>query len=257
MIPQPLGKTGLSVSPIGFGAFKIGRNENIKYPHGYNLPDDATMHRLLNELLDLGVCYIDTAPAYGLSEDRIGRSIAHRKNEFVLSTKVGECFENGRSTYDFSSAAIRESISHSLRRLKLEVLDLVFVHSTGDDLHILNQTDVVGTLQELKAAGTIQAIGFSGKTAAGARESLSWADAIMVEYHVNDTSHDAVIAEAAASSVGVVVKKGLASGHLSADEAIRFVLGNQNVHSLVVGGLNLDHIRANLDVAAATCFIHP
>ena len=53
------------MSPIGFGAFKIGRNEGIKYPQGYDLPDDARVERLLNEVLDLGINYVDTAPAYG------------------------------------------------------------------------------------------------------------------------------------------------------------------------------------------------
>ena len=72
----------------------------------------------------------------------------------------------------------------------------------------------------------------------------------MVEYHLNDRSHEAVIAEAAERGVGVVVKKGLAAGHLSAAEAVRFVLGNPAVGSLVVGSLNLDHVRANITVAA-------
>jgi aryl-alcohol dehydrogenase-like predicted oxidoreductase len=59
------------------------------------------------------------------------------------------------------------------------------------------------------------------------------------------------MAEARAAGVGVVVKKGLASGHLSAQEAIRFVLENPAVSSLVIGGLSLDHIRENVRAAAA------
>ena len=249
MALRPLGTTGFAVSPIGFGAFKIGRNQNVKYPQGYDLPNKATAHRLLNELLDNGVCYVDTAPAYGMSEERIGQAISHRKSEFVLSTKVGETFEDNRSFFDFSSAAIRNSILRSQDRLKLDVLDLVFIHSNGDDLHVLNQTEVVSALQDLKAKGTIQAIGFSGKTVQGTRESLSWADAVMVEYHINDDSHDDVIAEAAAKGVGVVVKKGLASGQLPASKAIRFVLSNKHVNTQIIGGLNSNHIRANLAVA--------
>ena len=90
------------------------------------------------------------------------------------------------------------------------------------------------------------AVGFSGKTVAGARAALAWADAIMVEYHLEDRTHEAVIAEAAAAGVGVIVKKGLASGRLPADEAIRFVLANEAVNSLIVGGLNLGHLRENI-----------
>jgi len=89
MVPQPLGKTGILVTPIGYGAFKIGRNEGIKYPQGYALPSEAEVGRLLNGVLDLGVNLIDTAPAYGLSEHRIGQAIGHRRREYVLSTKVG------------------------------------------------------------------------------------------------------------------------------------------------------------------------
>ena len=247
---RPLGRTGLDVSVIGYGAFKIGRNEGIKYPNAYDLPDDDAVARLLNGILDLGVTYIDTAPAYGLSEERIGRAVAHRRGEFVLSTKVGETFENGRSTYDFSREGIEASLARSLRRLRTDVLDLVFIHSDGNDLAIQRDTAAVGTLQRLKATGAIRAIGLSGKTVAGAREAFDWADVLMVEYHLDDTSHAEVMAEAAARGIGVVVKKGLASGRLPAGDALRFVLSNPQVSSVVVGGLNLDHIRTNIAAVA-------
>jgi aryl-alcohol dehydrogenase-like predicted oxidoreductase len=241
----------LAISPVGFGAFKIGRNQGVKYPTSYDLPDDATVTRLLNGLLDAGVDLIDTAPAYGLSEDRIGRAIAGRREEFTLSTKVGETFENGESVYDFSAESVRASVERSLRRLQTDVLDVVFVHSDGRDIEIIEQTPVVETLLEMKSRGLMRAIGFSGKTVDGARRALDWADVLMVEYHLDDRSHEDVISEAAGRGVGVLVKKGLAAGHLSAEEAIQFVLGNAHVDALVVGGLNLDHILANIAVAAA------
>lgn len=249
MTTRPLGNTGLRVSPLGYGAFKIGRNQKIKYPQEYDLPDEAAVERLLNAVLDMGVTCIDTAPAYGLSEERIGRAIGHRRDEYVLSTKVGETFTDGESHYDYSAEAVRRSISRSLERLRTDVLDVVFIHSHGDDRAILRETDVVDTLQELKRDGLIRAVGLSGKTVAGAREALSWADALMVEYHLDDRSYEAVIAEAAARGTGVLVKKGLAAGHLPAEKAIRFVLGNPHVDALIVGGLNEQHIRANLETA--------
>jgi aryl-alcohol dehydrogenase-like predicted oxidoreductase len=249
MTPRPLGTTGLAVTPIGFGAFKIGRNEKTKYAEQYALPDEQAVARLLNGILDAGVKYIDTAPAYGLSEERIGRSIGHRRGEFILSTKVGETFEQGRSTYDFSAAAMRSSVERSLRRLRTNVLDIVFIHSNGDDVEIQRATDAVATLRELKEQGLVRTIGLSGKTVQGARLALDWADAIMVEYHIDDMSHAEVIAAAAGRGVGVVVKKGLASGRLAPAEAITFVLGSSGVTSLVIGGLNLDHIRTNIQLA--------
>lgn len=234
-----------SVSRLGFGSFKIGRNEGIKYPSGYSLPTDAEVATLLNGILDLGCNLIDTAPAYGLSEERIGRAIGHRRNEFVLSTKVGETFEGGQSTYDYSATAVRASIERSLKRLATDHLDIVFVHSNGDDHKILMQTDAVPTLLELRSAGIVRAVGMSGKTVDGAQLALPWADALMVEYNLTDQSHADVITKATNQGVAVFVKKGLASGNLPAAESIRFVLTHAGVSSLIVGGLNLRHFTDN------------
>lgn len=257
MVPRRLGTTELNVSPIGYGAFKIGRNEGIKYPEGYDLPDDDAVSRLLNGVLDLGITLIDTAPAYGTSEERIGRAISHRRDAFILSTKVGETFEHGASSYDFSRSAVMASIERSLKRLRADVLDLVFIHSDGQiESHDAAERlhECVASLQSMRDRGLVRAIGMSGKTVAGAEAALEWADAIMVEYHLNDQSHEDVMREAVNRGVGVFVKKGLASGHLAAQgdpaEAIRFVLSNPAVSSLIIGGLNIDHIRAN--IAAAT-----
>ncbi len=239
----------LALSPIGFGAFKIGRNQGVKYPRPYELPDIGEVERLLNGVLDLGINYIDTAPAYGLSEERIGRTIAHRRREYFLSTKVGEAFENGVSTYDFSDRAVRESIHRSLQRLRTDVLDLVLVHSHGDDLSILDETDVVPTLRTLRDEGLIRAIGLSGYTEAGFLAALDWSDAIMVTYHQEDRSLESVIAEAARQGITVMVKKSLASGKLNPGGAIPFTLQNPGVKSVVVGSLNLDHVRENLQSA--------
>ncbi len=246
---RELGTTDLLVSPIGFGAFKIGRNQKIKYPTHYDLPSDSEVETLLNQILDMGINLIDTAPAYGISEERIGRLIASRRSEFVLCTKVGENFEDGVSNYDFSASACRASIERSLQRLRTDVLDIVLIHSNGDDEHILAQTDVVPVLQEFRVHGEIRAIGFSGKTPAGAELAMNWADVLMVEYNTNDTSHADIIAQANDRGVGVLVKKGLAAGYLPAEEAIRFVLGNTGVSSLVLGSLNANHLQENLRAA--------
>jgi aryl-alcohol dehydrogenase-like predicted oxidoreductase len=246
---RPIGRTGLTVPPLGFGAFKIGRNQGVKYPQPYDLPDVSTVSRLLNSILDLGCTLIDTAPAYGLSESRIGSAIGHRRSEFVLSTKVGETFENGESRYDFSATGIRSSLDRSLRNLRTEVLDIVFIHSDGNDGRILEETETVSILQDYRKQGLIRSIGLSGKTVQGAEQALAWADLLMVEYHMNDTGHQNLISLAAEKSVGVFVKKGLSSGKLPADESIRFVLAQPGITSLIVGGLNFDHFRENWETA--------
>ncbi|MFN0197980.1 MAG: aldo/keto reductase [Planctomycetaceae bacterium] len=243
---RPLGNSVLVLPAIGYGAFKIGRNQGIKYAQPYDLPSDGDCERLLNSVLDAGITYIDTAPAYGISEERIGKFISHRRGEFVLSTKVGEEFSDGVSRYDYSANAVHSSITRSLHRLKTDVLDIVFIHSHGEDVKIQQETDVVETLRKLKAAGTIRAIGLSGKTVEGARLALDWADAIMVEYHLQNPSHSDVMHAARERGIGVVVKKGLSSGQLSAGEAIRFVLDHPAVSSVVIGGLNFSHLQENI-----------
>lgn len=246
MEPRRLGRTGLRVSPIGFGAFKIGRNEGIKYAQGYALPDELQVQALIDGLLALGVNYFDTAPAYGTSEERLGRALRGRCDEVIISTKVGETFEHGCSTYDFSAAAIRASIERSLRRLGRDVLDIVFIHAHADDVAILNDSEAVPTLLDLRRRGWVRAVGLSGKTPAAATRALSWCDVLMIEYHPEDRSHEEVLAAATAAGVGVVVKKGLAAGRLPAASAIPFILRNPAVASMVIGGLRLEHFEENV-----------
>lgn len=238
-------------SCLAFGAFKIGRNQGVKYETPYDLPDDADVARLLHGVLDLGTTLIDTAPAYGLSEERIGRHLASRRNEFLLSTKVGETFLDGRSTFDFSAAGIRLSVERSLQRLQTDRLDLLLLHSDGRDLELQDQTDAIATLIHLRQQGLAQRIGLSGKTVAGAQRAFEWADVLMVEYHLDDVSHAEILATAHERGTWVLVKKGLSSGRLPPTQAIEFVLRQPAVTSLVVGGLSLDHYAQNWQTAHA------
>jgi aryl-alcohol dehydrogenase-like predicted oxidoreductase len=239
----------MRVSPIGFGAFKIGRNQKTKYGYDYELPSDRNVERLLNGILDLGINLIDTAPAYGVSERQIGRWLSSRRDEYILSTKVGERFVEGKSHYDFSRPAVRESIEQSLRHLRTDRIDIALIHSNGQDLEVLQETGVVESLQELRAEGLVRAIGFSGRDPVAEEKCLAWADLLMVEYHVENTLHADVIRRAGAAGVGVLVKKGLASGKLPPPAAIPHTLINVNVCSLIIGGLNLEHFRESCSLA--------
>jgi aryl-alcohol dehydrogenase-like predicted oxidoreductase len=246
MVFRALGKTGLKVSPIAFGAFKIGRNEKIKYAQSYPLPSEEEAGRLLNGVLDLGINLIDTAPAYGISEERIGRHISQRRGEIVLSTKVGETFEGGKSSYEFSADAVIKSLERSLKRLKTEWVEFLFIHSDGREV----EGETVAAMEDAKKRGKVRFIGLSGKTVESARAALKWADALMVEFHPKDGSHEGVIEEAGKRGVAVLVKKPLASGMISAGEAIPFILRKKEVGTLVIGGLNLEHINENLGIAS-------
>jgi aryl-alcohol dehydrogenase-like predicted oxidoreductase len=248
---RSLGRTGLTVSPVGFGAFKIGRNEGIKYADGYDLPDEDACARLLHDVLDLGIDLIDTAPAYGLSEERIGRHLAARRDEFTLSTKAGETFENGVGRYDFSAESIDASVDRSLSRLRTDRLDVVFVHSNGHDQAILDAGDALDALVRRRDRGDIRSIGFSGKTVEGHLAAIATGvvDCVMVEYHELDTTQRPVLDTAADAGIGVLVKKGLASGRLMPESAIPFCLAGPGVASVVVGSLRRDNLAHNLKIA--------
>ncbi len=251
---RPLGRTGLSVSRIGWGTVKLGRNASVKYPDAFDLPSPADAERIVHAMLDLGVTLIDTAPAYGLAEERIGAALGSRRSEVVLCTKVGEQFESGRSTHDFSGVSARRSLQQSLRKLRTDAVELLLVHSDGRDIEIQADTDLVETLQDLKQAGLTQAIGFSGKTPGGSVLALSWADVIMCEYSIDIRSHEAAIAQAAEAGIGVLLKKVLGSGHLPAREALNHVLHAapiaSAVSSVVIGSLSPDRMADNIDSLA-------
>ncbi len=244
-----LGNTGLELSTIGYGAFKIGRNINIKYPQGYDLPDPDGVKKILFGVMDCGINYIDTAPAYGLSEYYIGKFLsAHRKN-LVISTKVGETFIDGKSQYDFSGKMVVKSIQRSLKNLSTDYLDIVLIHSDGRDVDIILKTDTVEKLQLLRDKGLIGYIGMSCKTRQGIEESLSWSDILMLEYNQRHPENADLIHKAAQKGIGIVIKKGLDSGHLPAEKSIRFVLEHPGVTSLVIASNNLGHLKENIVTA--------
>ncbi len=249
-----LGRTGLRVSRVGFGAVKIGRSSGLKYPTGFTLPDQDTVTRLLLGLLDSGITYLDTAPAYGQSEERIGHALAHQRDRFTLTTKAGETFHEhtAQSTYDFSPQAITQSVERSLQRLRTDRVDGVFIHSDGNDLQVQRHSGAVEALQSLKSQGKTRSIGFSGKTVEGAREAMRWADVLMIAYHREDTSHEQVMRDAHAQGIGIVVKKGLGSGHLPAQEAVAFLAQQPFIDTVVIGSLHLAHMVNNLQTMQAS-----
>src|SRR5580704_2526677 len=144
-LPQrPLGRTGLTVSVLGLGTVKFGRNQKIRYPT-FELPSDEAICQLLEESRDLGINLLDTAPAYGIAEERLGELLGKERDHFVIVTKTGEEFANGVSAYDFSAAHTRESVERSLKRLKTDRLDCVLVHCPRNDVEVLSNMPVLET----------------------------------------------------------------------------------------------------------------
>lgn len=243
--------TGLSVSALGLGTVKIGRNEQVKYPGAFAIPDDTAVRKLLTQARELGVNLLDTAPAYGNSEERLGQLLTGRQ-DWVIVTKTGEEFGNGASHFDFSAAHTRMSVERSLSRLRTDYLDLVLIHSDGNDAAILQQGDCVRVLQDCKRQGLVRAIGMSTKTVAGALRAVRELDVVMLTYNLQQRDDKPAIALARELGKGVFVKKGLMSGHVQqagrdlVRESLALVLGEPGVHSLIAGTINPAHLAANV-----------
>ncbi|MDQ5911185.1 MAG: Aldo/keto reductase [Pseudomonadota bacterium] len=253
---KPLGATGLWVSPLGLGTVKFGRNQGVKYPQPFNLPTDQEALALLELAWDLGINLLDTAPAYGESEERLGRLLRRCRHDWVIVTKIGEAFHKGVSSFDFTAAATHASVERSLRRLGVETLDVVLIHSNGDDLAILEQAEVLPTLRNLQQAGLIRAVGMSSKTVAGGLRAAECCDVVMATCNLAQREELPVIRAAHVAGKGVFIKKGLLSGHLDtlakADPvraSLEFIFAEPGVSSVIVGTLNRAHLRANVEAA--------
>ena len=245
---RALGSTGIDVSPLGLGTVKIGRNQQVKYPKGFEIPDDAHVSELLALARDLGINFIDTAPAYGSSEQRLGQLLP-RADDWVIMTKVGEIFENGQSRFDFSAQHTRQSVENSLTKLGRDSIDVVLVHSDGNDLDIIHNSAALETLEQMKQDGTVRAYGMSTKTVEGGCWIVEHTDVVMATYNLETDAELPVIERAFELNKGVVVKKGLQSGHAdSVEDAFRHVLTQAGVSSMIVGTINTDHLRANVDI---------
>ncbi|MCH2141796.1 MAG: aldo/keto reductase [Phycisphaerales bacterium] len=244
---RSLGRTGLTTSALGWGTVKLGRNIDVKYPASFDLPSDQEACDIVLAMLDLGITLIDTAPAYGLSESRLGIALANRRQEVVLSSKVGEQFQDGRSHFDFTGAAARRSVEASLRRLGTDHLDILLIHSDGRDEWIQRETDLIETLKSIKAEGKTRAIGLSGKTPEGAGLALAWADVLMCPWHPLDRSHESVMASARSTGLGVLAKKVLASGH-AADPQSALKESMSHADAAVIGSLSPTRMHANCGV---------
>ncbi len=150
-----LGRTNLDVSVVGFGSLSIGLAST----------EQQRVTKLLNQALDGGLNMIDTAECYGHpdknhSETLIGNAIGSRRDEYVLCSKVGH--ENGHfgQGADWSSASIHRTIDRSLKRLKTDYLDIVYLH--GCTVEILRAGEVTEALKQSRQAGKIGFLGYSG-----------------------------------------------------------------------------------------------
>ena len=196
MEQRPLGSTGIMVSAVGLGAGRIGGDAT----------GDAAVDALVGAALDAGVTLLDTARSYGLSEERLGRSLAGRRDRVVLSTKVGYGVPG---IADWTGPCITAGIEGALARLRTDRLDLVHLHSCPAE--VLTHAGVVEALLRSVEAGKVRVAAYSGEG-----EPLRWAvrsgafGAVQCSVSVVDQGAlDSAVAEAGARGIGVLGKRAL------------------------------------------------
>lgn len=245
MIYTGLGSTDIKVSRIGLGTVKFGRNQGVRYPEPFELPDDKTLLDLLACAHDFGINLLDTAPAYGSSEERLGKLLKTNRKNWIICTKAGEEFVEGASCFNFSPEAMRVSVERSLKRLKTDYIDILLIHSNGEDKKIIEEHGVFETLNILKRQGLIRAFGMSTKTVEGGLLAVDLSDVVMVTFNPMQTEEKSVITHAHLKQKGVFVKKALMSGHVKNPirETIQFIFQEPGVSSVIVGTLNQDHLK--------------
>jgi aryl-alcohol dehydrogenase-like predicted oxidoreductase len=265
MLPQvQLGKTDLRISRLGLGTLKFGRNQGVKYPNAFELPSDKHARELLHLARDLGINLLDTAAAYGSSEERLGALLRGARKDWVICSKAGERFNGFESQYDFTPAALRSSLDRSLRRLRTDYLDILLVHSDGNDSDIIHRDQVFHTLSQFKQAGWIRAFGMSCKTLAGGELCAQAADVVMTSYSPEQPDDKTLLDSCATYRCGVLLKKIFNSGHLLTakpsstkstptqalvEQQMRLMFAHKAVNSAIIGTLNGQHLRDNVACA--------
>ncbi len=251
---KELGQTGIKLSPLGLGTVKFGRNEGVKYPNSFTIPPEPILANLLAKAKDLGINTLDTAPAYGMSEERLGRLLEGQREDWVIIGKAGEEFEDGNSHYDFSPKHIEASVQRSLKRLNTDYIDILLIHSNGDDMDILANDDLIAMMHSFKERGMVRAIGASTKTVEGGIMSLTLMDTVMACYNPDYVGEKAVLDYAAQNDKGALLKKVLSSGHnAEIRNAFEFCFAEPAVTSAIVGTINPAHLQNNVDICNDIC----
>ncbi len=206
---RALGRTGLEVSALGFGAGPLGDVRMSE--HGA----DA----LVGAALDHGITMFDSAPSYGSSEERLGRALGPRRRDVILATKGGYGVSG---VPDWTGEVLRLGIEAALTRLRTDVIDVFILHSC--DAATLERDDLFTALARAKQAGKIRAAGYSGENHA-LSVAIRCGQFDVVECSVSPFDRgvlDWAIPDAAARGLGVLAKRPLANGawqHASAPEA--------------------------------------
>ena len=278
LVQRTLGRTGLEVTTLGFGAMEL-RGDAA----GPALSDDEAS-ALLNTVLDEGINFIDTSIDYGRSEELIGKFIAHRRDEYVLASKCG-CVPGGGMGAEHIHTAenIRTGVEHSLRMLKTDHLDIVQFHRSLSR----DEFDADGALAEafaLRDEGKVRFVGVSGVLPTLDEQiDMDVFDVFQIPYSALQRDHEEVIGRASGAGMGIIIRGGVARAvpedwdsrryYMVSNETmrdywdaaaleelldgmtrtaflLRFTLSHPGLDTTIVGTSSIEHLRANLSSAA-------
>ena len=248
MQKRTLGRTGLDVSIIGFGAIKLP---------GVNIDDCA---RILNRALDLGVNYIDTARNYRDSEEKIGPVLKKRRSECFIASKS--------STRD--AAGLMADLETSLRNLQTDKIDVFQLHTVSDGdtyKEVMAPGGALDGAKKAKAQGKIDHIGITIHRDLDTMKAAIKSDefeTLMVAYSPLDQEGvgEEILPMAKERGMGVVIMKPLSGGLLALPEqergdskrdpiafgSLRYVVANENVTLTIPGMTNLREVEENASV---------
>lgn len=194
---RTFGQTDMQVSILGFGGAEIGQ------------ADQRTVDQLLHSALDAGLNVIDTAECYGNSEELIGKSLVGRREDYYLFTKCGHA--SGFEYSDWDPVMLKQSIDRSLKRLKVDYVDVIHLHSCSEE--ILRQGEVIEVLKRAKEQGKTRFIGYSGDHT-DALYAIKTGVFDSFETSINIADQEAMeltVPEAVKRGMGVIAKRPIAN----------------------------------------------
>ena len=223
MTLRTLGQTDLRITPIGIGAWAIGGG---KWEFAWGHQDDAESIAAIHAGLDRGMNWIDTAAVYGLghSETVVGRAIKGLAKRPYVFTKCSLVWDkSGKISHSLQAASIRREAESSLKRLKIDTIDLYQIHwpawqGAPESASPGSIEEAVGALAKLKAEGKIRHIGVSNFDAQQMQRALDVAPIASLQppYSLLATDvESSILPFALQHRIGVIVYSPMASGLLS------------------------------------------
>lgn len=238
------GKSGMEVSALGFGCM------GLNYHRGVH-PDRKAMIKLVHQAVERGVTLFDTAETYGpfVNEELTGEALAPFRKEVLISTKFGFKYEGNKSVGpDSRPESIRQAAENSLKRLRIEVIDLFYQHRLDPNVPI---EDVAGTVKDLIKEGKVRHFGLCeiGPETIRRAHAVQPVTAIQSEYHLMWREPEAeVLPVCEELGIGFVpyspVNRGFLGGAIN--EYTRFDSGNDNRN--ILPRFTPEAIRANLAI---------